>query len=1290
MVTALIVVASYVSLGRYFIGYVEQYQQPLVERFVEFTGLSISVDRLHGHWSRLSPVLTMEGLTLYRPSGDSSDTDAVLTIGEVSFQLDPIQSIFNWLPQVHTLMVSDLDLALEEVETGRWQLKGYPTQALPDSSPTGSDDFEAIVDLIMSVQAGELINARIQTFFSKGEKARLTVKELSLNHRDNFRRLRVNAIFDQSNSPLVAIVEASGDPREQDTFSAQAYINLDDVDFAGQLPAAKVLGIESDDARVDGKVWLDWQPESKVSVQGLLQMPVLDIGALSGLDLPPLNDLAFGFRAEKTSDHKWQAWLPILEANWNKQRVSFNRSHLAMDSEQIFLSVPELNLDEVNSQILSVGILTEKLSAVLSDLAPKGLLHNVKVDISKSMESGPTTPLFRLRAEMDNVEVSPWTGAPGATGVSGYLSMEPNNGKVELNSDNFSMEFPLVYRDPLKFSSAFGQVHWSIEGGRVLVDSSPLQLTASEHGPATVLLDLDLNTDSAAEIPPQMTLTVGLRDTAAQHRNKFIPYTLNRDFLSWMDVAVPSGHVIDGGFIYRGSLRKDDSQGRTVQLFLDVSDTTLDYHPQWPKLTAIEGLVEVSDSNVNVTASSAKMFSMDVKSTSVNVQSLSSGGMWLTVDTFAEGSSADALRIVNESAIQDMVGSVFNNWIIDGKANAKVSLGIPLAGASSDPDINVAVNLSSTQVTIPEYRLSFSDVKGPLNYTSEKGIYSSGISAKLYDKKATVSVVQNDGNAVVLDFDGIVDMRDVEQWSQQAALDFLSGETKVHAQISVVPGGESLFSVNSSLDGVAIDLPYPYGKEPQSKRDYWLKLPIGEQAPLLEMGLGESDQAVKLQLQLNNGEVNSGMIVLGEADDIRHESHYIVVTGRMAHFELDKWQPLLDRYIKAEDLIQKNMIANAESTIERNSKISLKVRSMVLDKFSGFNQHYDRSLVNLNKHHKGWRLSAKNSELAGVVTFPFEADDPIAVKLQALYLYEKEGDEQGIISPGDIPTDLTSMNNLKLDIAIDNLFLDDERYGNLTFEMRGHELGVRFENIVGELRGIIAKPESSVNLEWLTTASGEKSRLYGEFSMRDIGDVLEHWNYERIIESESATASIDLTWPGTPQDWELSASSGPVDIKVRDGRFLKAPDSASGTLKVVGIVNLTNIVRRLQLDFSDIFKSGISFDRIEGEAVIADNFLKIVDDLEVKSPSTSFLLRGNADLVEKALDMELIATLPIASNLPWIAALAGGLPTAASVYIASLIFEEQMDRFSSAVYSVKGDWNNPELNFTRVYDDGKK
>ena len=87
---------------------------------------------------------------------------------------------------------------------------------------------------------------------------------------------------------------------------------------------------------------------------------------------------------------------------------------------------------------------------------------------------------------------------------------------------------------------------------------------------------------------------------------------------------------------------------------------------------------------------------------------------------------------------------------------------------------------------------------------------------------------------------------------------------------------------------------------------------------------------------------------------------------------------------------------------------------------------------------------------------------------------------------------------------------------------------------------------------------------------------------------------------------------------------------------------------------------------------------------------SSFQFSGVSDLQTQSLDGELVATLPIARNLPWIAALAASLPVAAGVYLVSKIFDKQMNRLSSAVYSIDGSWSDPQVRFDRLFDDTQK
>jgi hypothetical protein len=78
---------------------------------------------------------------------------------------------------------------------------------------------------------------------------------------------------------------------------------------------------------------------------------------------------------------------------------------------------------------------------------------------------------------------------------------------------------------------------------------------------------------------------------------------------------------------------------------------------------------------------------------------------------------------------------------------------------------------------------------------------------------------------------------------------------------------------------------------------------------------------------------------------------------------------------------------------------------------------------------------------------------------------------------------------------------------------------------------------------------------------------------------------------------------------------------------------------------------------------------------------------GLSDVASQTLDAELVATLPVANNLPWVAALAAGLPVAAGVFVVSKVFEKQVNRLSSGIYSIKGTWDDPQINFDRIFDD---
>jgi len=1306
MVSALVLIACYVSIGRYYATYVEGYQREIVDYLQDYTGLPLEIEHISAQWSVLSPVLSLRNIALPSQVGG----DDVLRIERISFQLDLFNSLSKRAIQLRNLRIDGLEGSVEEVAPGSWQLQNYAAAA-NQKSP---GDLDKIVDILLSLDAVELSAAYLKLHYFEGaDYAVLNIDEVSLSHAGGFRRARVKASFDNSNKPLLAIVESNGDPRDDATFTAKAYLKLDDVDFATQLPAIKPLGLDLHYARVDSEIWLDWKSGGEIAIQGRIKSPLVDLAAISA-GATPLSDFEVHFRAEKQVPDHWTLWLPRLRASWQGAQIGFDQLMLTADSSSVTVALPVLELEENLRFLSGVALLAEPINVLLQTLNPAGALQAVQLHLPRSLLAGADpgaqqydSPL--LRSNFRQLSAQPWKGAPGVTGLSGYLEVGVDGGLVEIDSDTFSLSFPKLYRQPMVFSSARGQLRWSLAADNVVLNSGPLYLTA-EHGPATALFSLDLPKVKSAAVDPLMSLVVGLQDTDTSFRDKFIPRVLSPGLRQWLDDSIAGGQVRSGGMLYRGSLTPGDKADQTLQLFFDVAGTDLNYHADWPPLESVDGLVVVDDGLTTVTASGAEIYGMAVTATHVEVSTLAQGGLWLTIQGAVNGAASSALRVVNDSALRQIVGSAFERWRLTGTASAVLDLAIPLGQPALEPVLSVDLEFSDTQLEIPDYRLKFVDLNGPLHYSSDKGLWSDAISAQFFDRPLRASISQGEDKVLQVDASALIDMADIERWSGQPALSFFSGASVFDAQVVVKPGGDSALTLSSELRGVAIDLPPPYNKIDTQPQPFSLGLPLRDAARLhISM-----EQWGQMQLNLAKGTPVSGLLHLGDAASplpAGHEAGLFTITGEMESAELEPWQFVLQDYISA----GKRLAARAVSAVEATEKtaapvlsepqprrdLAIRVEQLVINKLDVYGQAFDRTQLsaqyldrldsslgfNLYGGVGGWHINAENSILAGNLLLPegsAESDTdtpPLRVHLSRLSLPQDSTTSAAADSP-----DPAKLNSFAADVYIDSLVQGDEVLGDLAFELRPLNNGIRLGKIRGTIREVAIKPVADNQLSWWHDEQGIHSQLRSTFSIDNVGDVLERWQYQRIIESKSGQFAVDISWPGNPDQWQLQYSEGTVDLGLRKGRFLKGSDAAEGTLKVVSIVNLARVLS-LQSSFSDFFESGISFDRLGGQISLAGQQLNITEDINITSSSSEFSLRGVTDMGTKMVDMELIVTLPVAGNLPWIAAFTAGLPVAAGVFVVSKIFQRQVKKFSSGVYAIGGDWNNPKMDLKKVFGD---
>ena len=111
----------------------------------------------------------------------------------------------------------------------------------------------------------------------------------------------------------------------------------------------------------------------------------------------------------------------------------------------------------------------------------------------------------------------------------------------------------------------------------------------------------------------------------------------------------------------------------------------------------------------------------------------------------------------------------------------------------------------------------------------------------------------------------------------------------------------------------------------------------------------------------------------------------------------------------------------------------------------------------------------------------------------------------------------------------------------------------------------------------------------------------------------------------------------------------------------------------------------LSYNSLDGTLHFENGIASLRDPLRMKMPSGRMSMAGDFDLLEEQVDGRLVATLPVATNLPWVVALMGGLPAAAGVYITSKLVEKQVDRLSSISYKISGPWDDIDVEVDRIF-----
>ena len=1317
---ALILLAVTVQLGRSGSFLVADYRQDLADYWSDKLQLQVEVGGLALVWQGLRPELIVKNI---RASTLDGGVIAVLPSTRVELLLLP--SLIQLQPVVAELQIMGGDLAFEQAEDGRWSLKGLPLKsqrAVPDHP---SNHFHGNPFAVFSfARHAQLRDAALEFNFRNGKQFILQVPEITLNSARNFHRLSLQIDVGERKSAVTLVLEGEGDPNEPNEFVSQGYLRIHQFPLNKVvLAAAKKWSQDteldlSSEGEVDLELWLQ-SNEQGFNWNGRLdvrQLPALAPTA-QGIEHIGANIQGFWQRAGA-----WQLSLQDLEVQW-QELLSLNVQLSSKGvGEPLAIAIDQWPLAML-SRLASAHLPGDgKAFELVNKLNAQGDLRNVQITL-------PLDALkdFQFAANLDQVAVDALEGAPALTQVDGYVSADQTGGLVELDSRRgFSMQYN-IYADAMDYDSAFGAVAWHLRPNDnvIYVNSSQLSLRG-EDGAAEGFLYLNIPWQKGSR-DSEMTLQIGLTNSNAQYHSKYVPEVVPPTLHQWLDDSLADGDIDWAGFIYRGSLSPNDTDGRTVQLAIDMDAASLDYHPRWPALSDINGVLTINDTEVNADVKRARLYDTRLSNTLVVVAPNAAGsGMLLGIRSHLAGPASDGLRVLRDTMLRDTLGDSFDSWVLNGGLEAQLNLSIPLSPEQPGARQRVEIMLADSHLTMASLDLEFQQLSGQLKFDERHGLTAENLYGNFFQQPFKASITSNPAAKTTRVLaKGAAAAGELADWIKRPELKFVEGVLPFDADLTLFNGEQKTdkarLHISSNLRGASVNLPDPFAKKAEQERP--LAIDIGVRDSGAHYAINYADQ---VQFELLQSSTASPRMALGLQQAAKlPELASFSVAGQVEYFDFLSWREIYRRYQGfSEGFSSEKQLAMSKgetavsvpSNESLNIDVNARVQSFVLGDFK-----LENLLVSGDFSNQRLALNVENPTVKGGLLVHDDAR-PLQVDLQYLRLAKASefetkdvnidtdsgrAESELSIAKVDIKVDdiLSGVDPLDLpalDFSTDELFIGAEDYGSWRFAMRPSEDGLALDSIFANVKGLAITgieddSDSSFNsdsgkaqgasLIWHGRGELAYTKFKGVLSSDDLSSTMAQFNQPGLFESEQARFVADLSWQGSPAAIGLNQLKGAIGLDIGKGRFLREVNSGNNSLlRLFGLLNFDTLLRRLRLDFSDMVQSGMVFDSVKGELQFAEGNLYLEQPLKVRTPSSRLQLAGTIDLKNEKLDATLVAALPVASPLALFAALTAGLPVAAGVYIVGKIFEEQVDKLTSLSYHIDGDWADPQVEFGQIFD----
>ena len=1238
LAVVLVLFAVLLSVLRYSLPYLEN-KKPLFEAYIsEQYGVDLTIGRLKADWQQSGPVVVLDNVTL----SQSASSPIALDVANIAIEINFWQSLVN-----------------AQLSSSEFNLQGLNLVIDSDQLESSEDNrrfpiVDALNDLFLEqLERFSLRDGKV-TLLSAARPQVIEISALSWLNRDGQHRgegaFRMQELT--SNAASFIINLTGGRENLQGTLYARA----EDLDISpwvsGKLQTRRPL----QESRANLEVWAEVKNSAISGVFTQLHESRLTWGGEDNVRVS--TGIHGGSFQALPRQQDWFFRIDQLEVVSNGQSLVTDMVGQWSPGDKLIMNT--VKPTPVNPFLLLLPLFTsDTADDDVRGFKPAGQLATLQV--KSDFEN------LAVAAKLLDVSWREHNDLPGVDALDIDVFWSHNQGALSLHAKDAELETQSLLSRNISLTEMRGDIYiypkshheqnqWMVSYDNLLIQTPEVTLTQS----------LRLNVSQ-----PHLSLFTHAGDVPVSVAKQLLPASLmGQSTADYLQRALTgNGQLTNTRVLWHGKPANFPFTNNTgiFQAYTQLKSADFAFADTWPALRNADMALKFENDGLHMQATQAMLADIDVSDVDATIMPLTDSAT-LKIDATGSGTGQELAALMAQSALADSLGKVLGEEVkIDGPVTAQLHLAIPL----NSPDVLArgTASLSGNQVTIARVGMALKNVSGDITFLNEN-IRTSDMQGSLLGQPLTLAFSSgnnDDGYSVDIGAQGNWSLDSLTDQVSPSLRTYLSGTSDWQANVSLLLP-EDGFSYNaniySTMQGVTSNLPAPFAKPDGTIKRLAITSVGDEKASTIKAMLGD-DIAFDGVLPHQEMQFSRAHLALGSSE-FSGRGIGFSISADLPYIDLGNWYTVVDELIGQPD----------QQEEQSNSLLAVPQRLFIsTPKLNVAGQTLNNVDIVAKQNNHNWLMDVDSTEARASIHI-YEDFLNRGVRVEADYINLPQWSSAAESS-------LPALDKWKA-ASLPPVYARCK-----TCTLLGNNLGEVILDVVRGEQGMIIRQLSAANRYTQLKASGrwdtqsQTTSLNGTLNSDDVGRMLQELNINSGIKDSAAAINFALNWPDSPMDFSVAQLNGNIDWRLTDGYLSDLSDQGS---RIFTLFSLNSLVRKLSLDFRDVFAQGFFYDDMSGTLKVTQGKASTNDTI-IDGGAGEITINGVTNLVAQKLNYDVSFTPNVTGNLPVLVYFLASPPTA----LAALAIDQVLTSakvISNVNYKVTGTWDNPE--FTEMGRDSKE